>query len=119
MLAALIPVLGSSCNNSMDLTQSVAHGFFYLSATQESVLAKQCLSLGCRAIKEVLCAPPSRRGLTQPLEQLRACIREAVDTRWVSLEELVKFTGMLKTHSLMQDSECGACIVFDNAVQHE
>ncbi|KAL3160682.1 hypothetical protein ABBQ32_010593 [Trebouxia sp. C0010 RCD-2024] len=36
-----------------------------------------------RAIKEVLCAPPSRQGLTQPLEKLRACIRKAVDTRWV------------------------------------
>lgn len=34
-----------------------------------------------RAIKEVLCAPPSRRGLTQPLAKLRACIRKAVDTR--------------------------------------
>ena len=110
MPAALISVLGSSCNNSMYLTQSVVHGFFYLFVTQEAVLMKQCLSLGCRAIKEVLCAPPSRRGLTQPLEQLRACITEAVDTRWVSLQKLVTFMGMLKTASLLNDSVCGACI---------
>ena len=34
-----------------------------------------------RAIKDVLCAPPSHWGLSQPLEHLRACIKGAVETR--------------------------------------
>lgn len=78
-------VIGSTCNAMKASTAAVSRRsiVLFLAFTQKSVRMKHCLPLGCRAIKEVLCAPPSRGGLTRPLAKLRACIREAVETRWV------------------------------------
>lgn len=39
-----------------------------------------------RAINGVLCAPPTHHGLLQPLQQLRTCIHQAVETRQALLQ---------------------------------
>ena len=54
----------------------------------------------CRAIKEVLCAHPDHNSLAKPLQALKTCIHEAVETRY-QLLALYLSCNLLATYDIL------------------